>query len=37
MQRLVDNFRYLRDQFQKAIEITDEENDQPVLLQSKKI
>ncbi|GKS81276.1 DNA starvation/stationary phase protection protein [Ligilactobacillus pabuli] len=29
MQRLVENFRYLRDQFQKAIEITDEENDQP--------
>ena len=25
MQRLVDNFRYLRDQFQKAIEITNEE------------
>ncbi|MBN7273575.1 DNA starvation/stationary phase protection protein, partial [Ligilactobacillus pobuzihii] len=29
MQRLVDNFRYLRDQFQKAIEVTDKENDQP--------
>lgn len=29
MQRLIDNFRYLRDQFQKAIEVTDKENDQP--------
>lgn len=29
MQHLVDNFRYLRGQFQKLIEITDEENDQP--------
>lgn len=29
MQRLVNNFRYLRDQFQKAIDLTDEENDQP--------
>lgn len=29
MQRLVDQFRYVRDQFQKAIDITDEENDQP--------
>ncbi|GBG95873.1 DNA-binding ferritin-like protein [Ligilactobacillus salitolerans] len=29
MQRLVTQFRYVRDQFQKAIEVTDEENDQP--------
>ena len=29
MQRLVNQFRYVRDQFQKAIEITGKENDQP--------
>ncbi len=29
MQRLVAQFRYLRDQFQKAIDITGAENDQP--------
>ena len=29
MQRLVDQFRYLRDQFQQAIDVTDDENDQP--------
>ena len=29
MQRLVDQFKYLRDQFQKGIEITDEEKDFP--------
>ncbi len=29
MQRLVDQFKYLRDQYQKGIEITDEEKDFP--------
>ena len=29
MQRLVDQFRYLRDQFEQAIDVTDDENDQP--------